>query len=87
MFYFLDTHALVQFIDEDATAIVPITRLKEQDQLEYGGSYVVTWSNKKAYKAMLICSGLHILEWYTSVSPHEATKYNKFSICDCQKPA
>ena len=58
-FVFLDTHALVQFLEEDATAIVPVSRLKEQENLEHGGSCIVTWSNKKAYKAMLICSGLH----------------------------
>lgn len=48
-------------MEEDATAIVPISHLQEQDNLEHGGSCIVTWSNKKAYKAMLICSGLHTL--------------------------
>lgn len=53
-----DTHALVQFLDEDATAIVPISRLKDPENLEHGGTCIVKWSNKKEYKALLLCSGL-----------------------------
>ena len=58
-FWFSDTHALVQFLDEeDATAIVPISRLKDPEGLEHGGACIVIWSNKKHYKALLLCLGL-----------------------------
>ena len=57
-FLFSDTHVLVQFLDEDATAIVPINRLKDPEGLEHGGACIVMWSNKKQYKALLLCSGL-----------------------------
>ena len=40
------THASVQFLDEDTTAIVPIGGVKEQ---EHGSSCIVTWSDKKLY--------------------------------------
>ena len=59
LYLFSDTHALVQFLDEDSTAIVPISRLKEQEHLEHGGSCIITWSDKKQYKALLLCSGLY----------------------------
>ena len=35
LYLFPDTHALVQFLDEDAIAVVPITRLKEQEYLKH----------------------------------------------------
>ena len=54
LYLFSDTHALVQFLDEDSTAIVPISRLKEQEHLEHGGSCIITWSDKKQYKALLL---------------------------------
>ena len=31
LYLFPDTHAIVQFLDEDVTVIVPIRRLKEQE--------------------------------------------------------
>ena len=57
MFIFLDTHALVDFLEKDGTAIVAISQLKKKENLEYGGSCLVLWS-EKVYKAFLICSGL-----------------------------
>ena len=56
--YFQDTRALVRFLEEDSTAIVPVNRIKDKEELEYGGSCSVLWSNKKVYKAFLICSGM-----------------------------
>ena len=38
---FPDTNAIFQFLDEDATAIVPISKLKEQ---EHKGLCIVTWT-------------------------------------------
>ena len=37
MYLFPDTHAVIQFLDKDATAIVPIRRLKKQKH----GAYVL----------------------------------------------
>ena len=53
-----DTHALVRFLEEDVTSIVPVQRIQRKEILEYGGSCGVVWSNKKVYKAFLICSGM-----------------------------
>ena len=44
LYSFSDTHAIIQFLDEDTTAIIPIRRLKEQ---KHGGSCIVTWRDKK----------------------------------------
>ena len=33
-----DTHALVRFLDEDVTSIVPVQRVQRKETLEYGGS-------------------------------------------------
>ena len=61
IFYiFQDTHALVRFLEEDSTAIVPVNRIKDKEEFEYGGSCAVLWSNKKVYKAFLICSGMYL---------------------------
>ena len=54
---FQDTHALIKFLEEDATAIVPVHRIQKKETLEYGGSCGVVWSNK-VYKSLLICSGI-----------------------------
>ena len=32
LYLFLDNHVIIQFLDEDSTAIVPIRRLKEQER-------------------------------------------------------
>lgn len=56
-YFFKDTHALMRFLEEDSTSIVPVQRIQQKDALEYGGSCGVMWSNKKVYKAFLICSG------------------------------
>ena len=45
LYLFSDTHALVQFLDEDAVAVAPITRLKEQEHLKHGGLCIVTGSD------------------------------------------
>lgn len=78
MFIFSDTHALVDFLEEDATAIVPISHLKKKENLEHGGSCLVLWS-EKVYKAFLICSGLynlfHMLH-FASVSIFRAKSFS-----------
>lgn len=53
-----DTHALVDFLEEDATGIVPVSHLKKKENLEHGGSCLVMWSDEKVYKAFLICTGI-----------------------------
>ena len=47
---FRDTHALIKFLEEDATAIIPVHRIQKKETLEYGGLCGVVWSNKKVYK-------------------------------------
>ena len=54
---FLDTHALVKFIDEDCPGIVSLERLVQKENFEYNGSCRVCWSNGKVYQAFLICAG------------------------------
>ena len=54
---FSDTHALVQFLDDECTAIVPIERVEDKENLEYNGSCKVKWSNRKIYHAFLLFSG------------------------------
>ena len=63
---FLDTHALVKFLEEpdEPTCIVPINRIEKKETLEYNGSCKVIWSNRKSYKAFLLFSGtykIHII--------------------------
>lgn len=52
-----DTHALVKFLEEDSTAIVPVSRIEKKETLEYNGSCSVRWSNRKIYKGFLLMSG------------------------------
>ena len=53
-----DTHVLVQFKDEDKSAIVPIKRLKRKD-LKIGEECEVTWSDKKIYSGLVVFSGMY----------------------------
>ena len=53
----LDTRALVRFMNEESTAIVPVGRLEKKDTIEYNGSCKVKWSNQKRYHAFLLFSG------------------------------
>ena len=57
-----DTHVLVQFQDEDTSAIVPIKRLKRKDCLKIGEECKVTWSDKKIYSGLVVFSGM---SWVT----------------------
>jgi len=68
---FEDTHALVKFLEEDSTAIVPVQRIQQKETLEYGGSCAILWSNKKVYKAFLICSGIQIVLYVLLKSHYE----------------
>ena len=54
----IDSHALVRFLEEDKTAVIPVQRIQQKDTLEYGGSSHILWSNKKRYHAFFICSGM-----------------------------
>ena len=54
---FVGTHALVRFVDEDATAVVPRDRLVEKG---VGNLWDILWTNKKRYKASCIMSGLFL---------------------------
>ena len=55
---FSDTHALVRFLDDQSTAIVPVTRIQKKECVEYNGSCKVKWSNMKTYHAFLLFSGM-----------------------------
>ena len=50
-------HALVKFVDEDSTAVVPVTRLLQPKADDVGDFWLVLWTNKKKYKASFIMSG------------------------------
>ena len=47
---FSDTHALVQFLDEDVTAIVPISWLKEQENMEQGAPVLSLGATRSSTK-------------------------------------
>lgn len=51
---------LVQFQDEDTSAIVPIKRLKKKDHLKIGDECEVTWSDKKVYSGLVVFSGISL---------------------------
>ena len=51
---------LVQFQDEDTSAIVLIKRLKRKDYLKIGDECEVTWSDKKIYPGLVVFSGISI---------------------------
>ena len=56
--YILGTYALVNFVDEDLTAIVPTKKLIQRDaEGESGGLWDVLWMDKRKYKAVLVMSG------------------------------
>ena len=55
--YFVDTHALVQFMEDYTSSIVPLERLEKNQELCVGESCFVRWSNGKKYGGTLICSG------------------------------
>ena len=53
--------AEVKFLEEESTAIVPVSCIQQKETLEFGGSCSILWSNKKVYKGLLICSGIQVL--------------------------
>ena len=55
---FTDTHALVKFLEKEATLIVPVKGIQEKEMPQYNGSYSMVWSNKTIYKAVLLFSCL-----------------------------
>lgn len=61
---FLDTHALVRFLEDKCTAIVPVGSIEKKDNLEYNGSCKVKWSNRKLYYAFLLFSGTEIILYF-----------------------
>ena len=40
----------MRFLEEDSTSIVPIWHIEDKEELQYGGSCRVKWSNKKYTK-------------------------------------
>ena len=60
----LDTHALVQFMDKDCTAIVPVKRIEKKDTVEYNGLCNIKWNNNKTYHAFLLFSGMYALNLF-----------------------
>ena len=58
VFSCLDTH-LVQFCEEeDSTSIIPVKHVKMKEGLAVGDDYSVTWSNRKVYTGIVMCSGV-----------------------------
>ena len=58
---FSDTHALVRFLDDECTAIVPVTRIEKKDCVEYNGSCRVKWSTMCFYRSQVRMFVLSIL--------------------------
>ena len=55
-------HALVEFIKEGCTAVVPIHRIVTTiKSLEEGESVNVLWSNRREYPAIYLLSGTSFL--------------------------
>ena len=59
--FYVDTHALVHFVDEDKTSIVPLRRLDKKDDLCTGDTCSVAWTDKKKYQGTLIFSGIFLI--------------------------
>ena len=56
---FIDTHALVQFYDDDyETGIVPLKRVERNQELYEGDACFVLWSDMRRYSGIFICSGM-----------------------------
>ena len=55
---FTDTHALMKFLEKEATSIVPVKLIHEKKMPQYNGSYSMVWSNMMIYKAVLLFSCL-----------------------------
>ena len=54
----LSTHALVEFIEEGCTAVIPIQRIVSNTEgLKQGETVSVLWSNRKEYAAIYLLSG------------------------------
>lgn len=57
----LPTHALVDFIKEGCTAVVPMHRIVTIiENLKEGESVNVLWSNRKEYPAIYLLSGISL---------------------------
>ena len=85
-----DTHALIRFLEDERTAIVPVAEIVKKDgQIEYNGSCRVKWSNMKMYHAFLLFSGAYALlvifikiisQLFMYMCTH-ATKHIHYDIC------
>ena len=51
----LSTHALVRFVEEDCTAVVPLQRIT--GDLQQGELVDVLWDNRKEYSGIFLLSG------------------------------
>lgn len=68
------THAVIQFDEEDTTAVVPLKKILLRgaaEQVKLGCSYDVKWTDSKIYKATVhalgICMLVHELYYAPSV--------------------
>ena len=50
------THALVEFVEEECTGVVPLQRITGES-CEAGDKVTVLWNNGKAYPAVCLLSG------------------------------
>lgn len=58
IFHILDTHALINFEEDNSTSIVPLKRVIKTDNLSVGESCHVVWSNQKKYVGTLMYSDM-----------------------------
>ena len=50
-------YALVEFVEEECTAVVPLQRISKHDDLRAGQRVKVLWDNRKEYPAIFLLSG------------------------------
>ena len=59
MFWFFETatHALIAFVEEKCTAVIPLDRVTRVESVKAGEECIVTWHDRKQYNAVFILSG------------------------------
>ena len=49
---------LVEFVEEECTAVVPLQRISNHDNVQVGDRVKVLWDNRKEYAAIFLLSGI-----------------------------
>lgn len=54
-------YALVEFVEEECTAVVPLQRICNHENVQAGDRVKVLWDNRKEYTAIFLLSGIRSL--------------------------